>query len=208
MPKKSEKRKLSTSHASPTFVGDKVRLVKTVDGKDCNPAVIPPCFSDPDLTSGQCNPNVPLKDGEQHLCSLHKSCLVAKMLSCRIPISPRDLVGKSYDSILLTADDLFDNSTEGRTAPVDREQLRGFLFSLDFKNPKNPFRLHSTRWHILEALSKGWTNVETIIAQLRLMKVSERRIESSLLYVTAITTQECYQYRILEQHGQYRAFAR
>lgn len=210
MPQKKNVR-LGASHGSPAFKGDRAALVRTVDGVTLSGDIIPPCFSDPDLESGQCNPHVPLRPGEVVLCALHKSCLAAKMLAARLPLKPKDLIGKTYDDVLLTADALFEGEhpkVAESTVNTDREQLRGFLFSLSLQPATNPFRLHSIRWHIFEALSKEWVTLSDLRTQLRLLKVSERRLEAALAYVTTLTTQETYGYRIVEVYGKYRCYSR
>lgn len=196
--------------AEPRFKGDKRALVKMVEGHNIPAATIPACFSDPDLESGMCNPNMPLRCGEAYQCSVAKSCLAAKLASLG-QVLPENIKSRSYSEILADADILF----EGRTLPeisitedADRLELRAFVFSIPLRPPKNPFRADSMRRQILDILSRGWISLADLKARLLTMRADVRRLDLVISQVTSITSQEMYSYRIIEAHGRYRAVER
>lgn len=205
--------------AKPKFKGDREKLVEIVDGypglaEHLRQRKIVPysCFSDPDLESGVCNPHLPLKGGEPHLCSIYKTCLVAKLLSCGIPCSPFEARDKTYEEILADADALFDQPPEETTPEAadevrDRQQIRGQALSISLQPPVNPFRKNSIRRLILEVLSRDWISLNDLKAIL-ISKKGARRLDLIIHQVTSIATQESYGYRIIEAMGKYKAFLR
>lgn len=200
-----------TKIAEPRFKGDKCALVKQVEGHNIPPTTIPSCFSDPDLESGMCNPNMPLRCGEAYQCSVAKSCLVAKLASLGQSV-PSDIKNKSYSEILAEADILFEGralpASDSSTEDADRLELKAFVFSIPLKPPKNPFRADSMRRQILDILSRGWISLADLKARLLTMRADVRRLDLAISQATSIASQEAYNYRIIEIYGRYRAVER
>lgn len=210
--------------AKPKFKGDREKLVEIVDGypgladylrseRAKGKQLIPySCFSDPDLESGVCNPHLPLKPGEPHLCSLHKTCLVAKLLSCGVRVDYMAARERPYEEILAEADALFDQQPE-EDAPEagdeikDRQTIRGHSLSISLQPPENPFRRNSIRRLVLDILSRDWITLNDLKAIL-MSKKGIRRLDLIIHQVTSIATQESYGYRIIESMGKYKAFKR
>lgn len=197
--------------AEPRFAGDREALVKSVEGRDIASSCLPTCFSDPDLESGMCNPNMPLRCGESYQCAVAKSCLVAKLASLGQAVT-EETGAQSYSEILANADILF----EGRTLPeasslsdeIDRLELRAFVFSIPLQPPRNPFRTDSLRRQVLDILSRTWISLDDLRARLLTLRADIRRLDLVVSQVTSITSQEMYGYRILEMYGRYRAVER
>jgi len=202
--------------AHPKFKGDRKKLVSLVDGKlgvEVPDKLIPACFSDPNLESGICNPLLPLKKGEPHLCALHKSCLIAKLLSRSIQFPFMEARNKSYEEILSEADQLFDCPPEedpsiADTERQDRQSLRAQVLSVPLEPPFNPFRRNSLRRFLLEILSQDWISMRDLRAILMSKKEGIRRFDLVIGQVTSLGTQEHHGYRIVESAGKYKAFRR
>lgn len=216
----SQKKTTATNPlAKPRFQGDREKLVEIVDGKPGTAEhlrekkLIPySCFSDPDLESGVCNPLLPLKDGEPHLCALYKSCLIAKLLSRGIKVDFMDARERPYEEILAEADQLFDHPPEEDTPATeddrDRHVIRGQVLSISLQPPVNPFRRNSIRRFALDVLSRDWVSFKDLKAILTTSKHGVRRLDLIIHQVTSIATQEQFGYRIVESMGKYKAFRR
>lgn len=205
---------VTNPQARPTFRGDKKRLIALIDGRPgakYPDDLIPPCFGDPNLESGICNPLLPLRDGEPHLCAVAKSCLAAKMLSHGIPIEYSTARDRPYEEILAEADQLFDQPPETATdgdEVRDRNVLRASAVSVRLQQPVNPYRRNSLRRWVLEILSHDWISLQDLKAALRTKKDGIRRIDLVIGQVTSLGSQESHGYRILESSGKYKAFQR
>jgi hypothetical protein len=204
--------------AKPKFKGDREKLVEIVDGYPGladylrKRQIVPRCFSDPNLESGVCNPHLPLKGNEPHLCAFHKSCLVAKLLSNGIKCSPFEAREKPYEEILAEADALFDQPPDedapGETDETkDRQTIRGHALSISLQPPLNPFRKNSIRRLVLDILSRDWISLADLKAVL-MSKKGIKRLDLIVHQVTSIATQEHYGYRIIESMGRFKAFKR
>lgn len=205
--------------ARPKFKGDREKLVEIVDGYPGlaeylrKRSMIPKgCFSDPNLESGVCNPHLPLKDNEPHLCALHKSCLVAKLLSSGIPCSAFEARDKPYEEVLAEADALFDQPLEDDTPEAndeakDRQVIRAHALSISLLPPVNPFRKNSIRRLVLDIFSRDWITLNDLKAILQ-SKKGIRRLDLIIHQVTSVATQEHYGYRIIESMGRFKAFKR
>ena len=206
--------------AKPKFKGDREKLVEIVDGHPGlaehlreNKLIPYSCFSDPDLESGVCNPHLPLRDGEPHLCALHKSCLIAKLLSRGIRVDFMDARERPYEEILAEADQLFDHPSEDEEQPAgeedkDRQTIRGQVLSISLQPPLNPFRRNSIRRFALDILTRDWVSFKDLKAILTSSKHGVRRLDLIIHQVTSIATQEQFGYRIVESMGKYKAFKR
>jgi hypothetical protein len=204
--------------AKPKFKGDREKLVEIVDGYPGladylrKRQIVPRCFSDPNLESGVCNPHLPLKGNEPHLCAFHKSCLVAKLLSCGIKCGPFEAREKPYEEILASADALFDQPPEDETfvdmdETKDRQTIRGQALSISLQSPVNPFRKNSIRRLVLDILSRDWISLTDLKAVL-LSKKGIKRLDLIVHQVTSIATQDHYGFRIIEALGRFKAFRR
>lgn len=212
--------------AKPKFKGERETLIGVVDGypglvkhiqarrlRD-GVDLVPWCFSDPNLESGVCNPNLPLKENEPHLCSLHKSCLIAKLLSCGIKCDPFKAREKPYEEVLAEADALFDQEPEDSTPEerdelLDRQTIRAQAHAVTLQPPPNAFRKNSVRKLILDILSRDWISLKDLKAVVATTgKMNVRRLDLILHNVTSIATQEEKGYRIVESNGKYKAFRR
>ena len=209
--------------ARPKFQGDKDHLIEIVDGypglakhlkakRAAGQEHVPFCLSDPNLESGVCNPHLPLKPGEAHMCAFVKTCLVAKMLSCGIQTDFMTAADKPYEEILAEADALFDQPAEEEGTSTsdeikDRQLIRGHSLSISLQPPVNPFRKHSIRRLVLDILSRDWISLSDLKAILTSTK-GIRRLDLIIHQVTSVATQENYGYRIIEAMGRYKAFKR
>lgn len=206
--------------AQPTFKGDKKRLIALIDGRlmdgrpvDYPDELIPSCFGDPNLESGICNPLLPLRDGEPHLCAVHKSCLVAKMLSRGVAVDFMRVREKPYEEVLAEADQLFDQPPEEPEADQsdetrDRHVVRASAISVGLQPPPNPYRRSSLRRWVLDILAQDWISLKDLKAALRAKKDGIRRIDLVIGQVTSMGSQESHGYRIIESMGRYKAFRR
>lgn len=224
-PKKTPTSIATNPFAKPKFKGDREKLIEMIDGFEGlaeylrteqakGRVLVPPCFSDPDLESGVCNPNLPLKACEPHLCSMHKSCLVAKLLSSGIKADFMAAREQPYEEILAEADALFDQQLE-EEAPgyqadeiKDRQAIRGQSLSISLQPPENPFRKNSIRRLVLDILARDWISLNDLKAILATTRGVIRRLDLIIHQVTSIATQESYGYRIIESMGRYKAFRR
>lgn len=208
------------------FRGDKEKLIEIIDGYPglanrlrTQPGLIPPCFSHADLNSGICNPRIPLRPNEPHLCALHKSCLVAKMLaagrSCRV-VAMRDM---PYDDVVALAsedDTLFTDTTSAAVNPPnraqsvgqeDRQRIRAAVASMSLEPPKNPYRRRSVRRFVFDILSTRWISLADLRAAI-LAYTKTSRPDWVIAQVTSVAAQSTYGYRIVEADGLFRAFRR
>jgi hypothetical protein len=181
-------------------------LITALEGEVVPKELIPPCFSDPDLTSGVCNPNVPLKPGEAFLCRLHGSCLVAKLLASKAIPDPATVKNLPYNERLLTLRE--DRAVQHQPDEHDRDRLRISLLTWGMRAAVNPFRAKSSKWHAFEILRSQWTTLKHLRQQLRLLTFTKESIELALLTVTALPNQELHGYRIVESQQEYRVYAR
>lgn len=211
--------------AKPKFKGDREKLIEIIDGfpglanhlrseQAKGHVLVPNCFSDPDLESGVCNPNLPLKACEPHLCSMHKSCLVAKLLSAGVKMDTVATREQPYEEILAEADVLFDQPPEEEASDYqadevkDRQAIRGHSLSISLQPPDNPFRKNSIRRLVLDILARDWISLNDLKAILASTRGIIRRLDLIIHQVTSIATQESYGYRIIESMGRYKAFRR
>lgn len=199
--------------AKPEFKGDRQRLIQIVEGitEPVNSEQIPPCFSDPNLESGICNPQLPLAEGEPCECAFSKSCLVAKLLSVNIPINAVKCAQKPYEQVLAEADELFERQqqpieSDATTEQADRQHLRAHVASVSLQPPPNTFRKNSLRRLVLDILIRDWITLGDLKAAVLSLRKDAARIESVIGQVTSLTTQEANGYRIVESFGKYKAF--
>lgn len=200
----------------PKFRGDKKRLIGLIDGKRgvvYPDKLIPFCYSDPNLESGVCNPLLPLRDGEPHLCALYKSCLAAKLLSEGVAVNYMEARDRPYEEILADADQLFDRPSDdtdatNQTEILDRNTIRAHALSITLQPPPNPFRRNSLRRSVLDILSRDWVSLNDLKAILLTKKGEIRRADLVISQVTSLSTQETSGYRIVESMGRYKAFRR
>lgn len=198
--------------ARPEFRGDKQRLIQVVEGLSdkVSAAQIPPCFSDPNLESGICNPQLPLQDGEPCECVFAKSCLVAKLLSVNIQINALKCVKKPYEQVLAEADELFERQqpleADASTEQTDRQHIRAHVASLPLQPPLNPFRKNSLRRLVLDILIRDWITLGDLKAAVLSLRKEASRLDSVIGQVTSLSTQEENSYRIVESFGRFKAF--
>jgi len=205
--------------AKPQFKGDKKRLIQVVEGmtgplvNQNGKSIIPPCFSDPNLESGVCNPLLPLRvdRGEPCECIFVKSCLVAKLLSVNIPINAVKAAHKPYEQVLAEADELFEQRQEQEKVDPnveirDRQHLRAHVASIVLQPPLNPFRKNSLRRLVLDLMTKDWITLGDLKAAVLALRPDAARLDQVIQQVTALTAQEAGNYRILEQFGKYKSF--
>lgn len=203
--------------ARPEFKGDKERLIQIVEQlaspiKD--PKIIPPCFSDPNLESGVCNPQLPLRENELAECVFAKSCLVAKLLSCSIPIQAVKCAKKSYAEVLAESDELFERQQTLNPPDMvtneadDRQKLRGHGASIPLQPPVNPFRKNSLRRLVLDVMTRNWVSLGDLKATLFSLVPDATRIDQAIAQVFFVGTQEANNYRVVEAFGKYKAFRR
>lgn len=202
--------------AKPEFRGDKLRLIRAVEGfgedfTDAN--TIPPCHSDPNLESGICNPQLPLTSSEPCECVFAKSCLVAKLLSCGIPVNVAKAAQKPYEQVLAEADELFERQqrsvqeADPSIELVDRQHARAHVASIPLQPPVNPFRRHSLRRLVLDLLIRDWTTLGDLKAAVLSVRNDAARLDTVIAQVTSLATQETNNYRIVESFGKYKAFS-
>jgi hypothetical protein len=201
--------------ARPEFKGDKQRLIEIVEGlsESIPTSKIPPCFSDPNLESGVCNPQLPLHEGEPYECALAKSCLVAKLLSMNIPINAIHCSKKSYEQVLAESDELFARQESPQYNAVqeqnDRQRVRAHGVSISLQPAVNPFRRDSLRRLVLDIFIRNWTTLGDVKATvLSLRKEAATKVDAVIAQVTALTAQEAHGYRIVESFGRYKCFKR
>lgn len=199
--------------AKPEFKGDKQRLIQVVQGvtEPYDPDIIPPCFGDPNLESGVCNPLRTLAEGEPGECVFAKSCLVAKMLASNIPVDVFKCRDKSYEQVLSEADELFEKKQkvvepDPGSEQEDRQHLRAHIASVALRPPINPFRKNSLRRLVLDILGNGWVTLGDLKATVLAIRPDATRLDIVIGQVTSLTTQEANAYRILESFGKYKAF--
>jgi hypothetical protein len=203
----------SSEIPNPRFHGDKKLLIKAVEKRDCHSKIIPKCFSDPLLESGVCNPLLPLKKEEPHLCAFHKSCLVALLISHKVSAGDIIQPGQSYEELLAIGDEIFDvvppEPTVGKEEDASiRQKLRAHIVSMNLAPVKNPFRKNSLRNIILDVLSRDWISLNDLCAAVIALKPGTKCLDLVIGQVTNIATQEQMCYRIVEAFGKYRAFGR
>lgn len=211
--KKKKPKIASAGLARPEFRGDKRRLIQVVHGSTLVPNdKIPYCFSDPNLESGICNPNLPLREGEPGFCALAKSCLVAKALAVKIPVDSFKCGEKEYDEILAECDALFDIENAPQPNPAmessDRQKLRGHAVSISVMAPSNPFRKRSLRRAVLDILSQNWISLADLKAAMLSLNTDAKRLDLTISQITSIASQEDNGYRIVEAFGKFKAFHR
>lgn len=216
MPKEIKKPKNSSfvtnERAVPQFEGDRGRLIEEVQGVTISDKSMPPCFSDPNLESGVCNPHEPLSPAEPCQCALYKSCLVAKMIASGISIRSTDARSMEYDEILAGADILFDKEAEqyltNENEGVDRYHLRAHAVGISLRRSINSYRKNSMRRLIFDILSENWTTLIDLKAQIKAAKNDVENIDVVLSQVTTLTAQEERGYRVMESFGRYKIFKR
>ena len=212
---------MSSGIANPQFKGDRSLLVKVLEGKVGQTP--PPCFSDPDLESGVCNPMLPLRRDEPFLCAFHKSCLAARLIASQVPFqrvkeiagsrSPSTSPLTQYEELLAEGDVIFDRppiepSIDENEEILIRQKLRAQVVAMNLTPVRNSFRKKSLRFIILDILNREWISLDELRAAVIAIKPSTKCLDLVIGQVTNIATQERNGYRIVEAFGKYRAFGR
>lgn len=169
---------------------------------------MPRCFTDPDISSGVCNPLLPLRPDEPCECALARSCLIARLLKDDKSIPLAELKDRPYDEILTRADNVWSALQAHKQEEADRQKVRVHVASAKMAPAVNPFRIGSLRHFIVETLAKDWTALSDLLADIAMHVPDAKNVDLVLDYVTSITSQEQHGYRIMESGGLYKCFAR
>lgn len=198
------------------FKGNKGYLVRLIEGKVGQESIIPQCFSDPDLLSGECNAMMPVHNPDSFLCAFSKSCLVAKLISKKVKVDLEKAPSQSYEQLLADGDALFEQESEPAVVVLPendeitaRQKLRAHVVSISIAPPPiNPFRKNSLRSIILDILSRDWITLGELRAAVVALKPNIKCLDLVIGQVTNIATQEQNGYRVVEAFKKYRAFNR
>jgi hypothetical protein len=190
---------------------ERLRLIERVENLprlDPNRVTLPACFKDPDISSGVCNPLLPLKPGEPCECSLARSCLVGRLQLDNADLDIDQFRDMPYEAILTMADGVWAAIETQKREESDRQKLRAHVASLRLSPPNNPFRPGSLRHFIVDALSKEWLAIPSLLAKIKVSLPDAKHTDLVLDFVTSVASQEANGYRIVESAGTYRSFAR
>lgn len=169
---------------------------------------MPGCFSNPDISSGVCNPLLPLRQDEPCECALARSCLIRRLLKDDSSIPLAELKDRPYDEILTRADSVWAAVQAYKQEESDRHMVRAHVASAKMAPAVNPFRVGSLRHFIIETLTKNWMTTADLLAEISVHVPDAKNVALVLDYVTSITSQEEHGYRIIESAGQYKCFSR
>jgi hypothetical protein len=175
---------------------------------DLQRVTLPKCFGGPDISSGVCNPTLPLEDDEPFECALARSCLIYRLLRDDPSLSLEQLRQLPYEAILTMADGVWTAIQAAKQEESDRQRLRAHVASVRLSLVKNPYRPGSLRYLIVDALSKEWLSIVDLQAKIKVSMPDAKNVGLVLDFVTSITSQEAGGYRIVESSGQHRCFAR
>jgi len=190
-----------------------IRVINAVEGNDIGQKLhekhlIPPCFGNPDIDYGTCNPDIPFRESEEHshLCVLYHSCLLAHLVHTQ-RVSFNEARIMSYSE--LCAIYRMHSSVQEVTSPEnDRQKVCHHAEQCSLKPPRNkPFRKNSARRFAFEQLRETWLSYTELHK-----RISERFPQCNpdciIRFVTGLDNQERFGYRVIEYIGYYKIVQR